>query len=182
MQVIDMKLPRPNRLLWISRKVIFFIFFLSACSFWGQVDSKAGKSPINDPRWHTMVPQQIASDGKWTSFSLYYPKQGDTLFLLNTQTGGKFEIPHGAYHQFSKDSKWFFAIDTKKNLSTIDLKAENLTYTPNVSTFKITDDSKYIAYLEDREAAEGNTLILRDLDKGASVTMENVTDFILHTW
>src|SRR5690606_10660944 len=144
--------------LWISRKVIFFIFFLSACSFWGQVDSKSGQSPINDPRWHTMVPQQIASDGKWTTYSLYYPKQGDTLFLLNTHTGKKFSIPNCPYHQFSNDSKWFFAIDSKKRLSTIDLKSENLTYTPNVSTFKITDDSKYITYLEVTETAKGNTL------------------------
>lgn len=180
MMVIDIKLPLPNRLLWISRKVIFFIFFLSACSFWGQVDSKLEQSPINDPRWHTMVPQQIASDGKWTSYSLYYPKQGDTLFLLNTQTGRKFEIPNGSYHQFSNDSKWFFSIDSKKNLSTIDLKAEKPTYTPNVSTFKITDDSKYLAYMEDTEAAKGNTLILRNLEKGSSVAMENVTDFIFN--
>jgi hypothetical protein len=171
MTVIDMKLPLSNKLLWISRKVIFFIFFLSACSFWGQVDSKLEPSPINDPRWHTMVPQQIAPDGTWTTYSLYYPKQGDTLFLLNTQTKKKFAIPNGAYHQFSNDAKWFFAIDSKKRLSTIDLKAKNLTYTPNVSNFKISDDSNYLAYMENTEAAKGNTLFLRQLDKGASVPM-----------
>ncbi|MCG2419749.1 prolyl oligopeptidase family serine peptidase [Aequorivita sp. F47161] len=169
------------KLLWIGRKgVVFFIFFLLACPVFGQVGKLKDLTPVDYEQWHNMLPHQISPDGKWATYSLYYPQTTDTLFLLNTQNGQKFSIPRGNKQSFSSDGKWCLIKDINNKLSQVNLTNGTQVQIREVIDFEITADSQFIVYLQKTASPENQRLIVKRLGEKIGYTIENVTEFQLN--
>lgn len=164
------------KLLWISNyPVIFFILLLTACPLWGQVGQRTLEK--KDYRlWETVLPHKISFDGKWTSYGIRDSKDQYDILAQNILTGEKLRVSNCYKHNFSLDSKWFIALNSdsllvKMNLETI-IKEES----PKISNFQISNDSKWLAYLE-KITSNTSTLILENLKSGSGEKFEMVTKY-----
>ncbi|HRP02879.1 MAG TPA: prolyl oligopeptidase family serine peptidase [Candidatus Kapabacteria bacterium] len=149
--------------------------------------------------------QKISPDGNWILY-VANPDRGDgNLYIQSAHDTTKIIINRGSNGDFSDDSKWVAArilpkqlevanakspSDAPKNsLSLTNLTSDKSIDIESVKSFKFTNDATWLVYqkFENKDDKSekykkkkiGSTLVLRHLNSGTEIPIENVTEYII---
>jgi dipeptidyl aminopeptidase/acylaminoacyl peptidase len=173
---------------WVSLMLLLFAGSLVA-------QEKKMVTPDDYKLWENLGSTDLSPDGNWVAYSIGKQEDNDTLFVSN-MGGTLHKLPFASGGIFSADNKWFAyrigvsykeqeaaregnkPIDFKMGLLNLQTgEKENI---PNLARMDFSKDGKFLAiYIaKPRDSKEkGSTLLLRDLSKGTTRNIGNVTEF-----
>jgi dipeptidyl aminopeptidase/acylaminoacyl peptidase len=151
-------------------------------------------------RWKRITNPALSDDGKWASY-VFAPNEGDdTLFVRQLDGPARYTVPVGSALQFSDDGRFAGylvapASDPKaasgrnrsasfngpvKRFELLDLATGDTFDLPNVTSFKFSDDSRFVAVRGNRpdgSTSRGGDLTLRELATRETRNIGNVEDY-----
>ncbi|BFM45084.1 hypothetical protein CFS9_37250 [Flavobacterium sp. CFS9] len=158
---------------------LFFLFVLQleTCPLNGQALQKKELEEKDYRLWAETFIDKFSSDGRWTSYSLQYENNRDTLFIRNiTDTGKTFNIPMG-YNSCITSDQYFYA-QTKDSLSFIDLSNGQQKSISNVSSYQYNEQYNLIILLK-ANAGKEKSLLIQSPDGRIIKSVEHATQFSL---
>ena len=145
--------------------------------------------------WHSLGSSSISDDGNWAFYNLNYQEDNDTLHVKSTVNNTYHKIPHATQASFSADGKWIayrIGVPYKEaeklregnkpveyKLGIMNLGTGEKEEIANLASFRFSDDSKFLAIqLRKPQGSKekGSSLLLRDLTKGTTRSLGNVTE------
>lgn len=125
--------------------------------------------------WPIMSVRQISADGKFITYSISTPKNGNNLYVQSTDGSVKFNFPNVSASTFTLNSSRLI-FSKKDTIGIFNLVKNNLTYIKSVDHYLIPTErtNRWLAYkLKQPE----NELVLLDLFSAKEQHFSNVTDF-----
>jgi len=148
----------------------------SAAPVWGQSDLKKNLETEDYHLWHKMVPREMASDGNWISFNLYYKHSSDTLVVKNTKNDKMYELPGVRKHAFSENSHWFVFTDNNNAVGIIDLMNDTVEKIADATDFKYSKNNKFLGVTI--SAADGEPKVwIRNLQSDEDFILDSVYEY-----
>jgi dipeptidyl aminopeptidase/acylaminoacyl peptidase len=148
----------------------------SAAPVLGQSDLKRNLETEDYHLWHKMVPREMASDGNWISFNLYYKHQSDSLVVKNTKNDKIYKLPGVRKHAFSENSHWFVYTDNNNSLGIIDLMNDNVEKIIDATDFKYSGNNNYLAVAITPEG-RAPQLWIKNFQTGRDFTIDSVYEY-----
>lgn len=159
----------------LNLKLILFlvlIFAFSTCPIWGQVVQKKQIMESDYHLWGKLNLDKVASNGKWSSYSMRYEKGADTLFVSNTETSKKFDFPSGKNSLFA-GTNHFVCMDDKGALRILNLVTGKQRIYPPVSHYDYSIETNQIVLLSKEE----QVLKIINLKTDVTDTINDVQNF-----
>ncbi len=157
---------------------------------------KQNLQPEDFKLWHSLGGSSLSDDGNWNAYTISRQEDSDTVFVKHTSTDKMYSLPFANGGSFSADNQWYaYRIgvsyaesqkleEQKKSieykLGLLNLNSGNIETINSLSRFSFSDDGKFLAiYLaKPKDSKEkGSTLLLRDLAKGTTRNIGNVTEY-----
>lgn len=131
--------------------------------------------------WETLSPmKKISDNGQWVSYSIEYSEGKDTLFIKDVNKNTLYTIPDGRNGTFSAKNDWVAYSIKGKGIGYMDLKTGQRTLVPGATKYSFTKNGNYLAIFSSSRGSEKekrNTLLVKNLIKGTTLKIENVSAF-----
>lgn len=154
--------------------IVLLLSFISTEFIYSQTKLRK-VMPEDYSKWSSLTDDAISADGKWFTYNLHYDNAGDTLFLQNRHSLKKYIFPSATNGIFSKDGKFFTALDPKKGMLLHDLTTGNQQYIADVIRYEFSATKPYLVVLSKVEKL--HDLIVIDYETNKKYRVPNVTDF-----
>lgn len=130
---------KKNKGVICCRLLILLVFAINTCPVLGQVSQKKMLSTEAFDQWSTLIAQAISSDGNWTSYSVQYASEQDTLFVSKTDSDKIFAYPKGRIPKFA-GNEWFACLSAENSLVILSLLTGKEVHIKNVVQFEFSED------------------------------------------
>lgn len=146
--------------------------FIFIYPIFGQVDTKKELTEEDYHKWTSLTREEISNLGNWVSYANRHIRKADTLIIQNMNTNTKFKITDGNKGVFSKNEKWFAALDKNRDIILIDLITEKKQVLHSESkSFEFSPNGNYFSVL----STDG--LYLQNLNSGKNYNLKGVKVF-----
>ncbi len=154
-------------------------------------------------RFQGITLQNISDNGKWVSYCTYPDRGNPTAFIRSTLNEDSHFVDRGTSTVFSNNTKWaavkkradyIARINAtgkdkpKDGLSILNLESGFINDIDDVHNYEFTEDSKWIVYFKNedpvkhkelKEKVTGKTFVLRHLNSGTEIKMDDVIEYEL---
>lgn len=164
-----------NRITIVIDRLLLFLFLLGYASIWGQAPAKRQVTPADYSQWSTLTAEKLAADGEWVSYKLAYDSGKDTVFVQQTMGNKKYIFPSAADESFSRNGKWWAAIEPEKRLGVLNLKTGNIQWTADVISYEFLANGKYLALL--KKTGPEQELDILNMESGLHYTAKDIAEY-----
>lgn len=168
-----------NLTIIVKDRLLLFFLLLASVSIYGQTPIKRQVTPADYSQWSTLTAEKLAADGKWVSYKLAYDSGKDTVFVQQTTGNKKYIFPSAADESFSRNGKWWAAIEPEKGLGILNLKTGNIDWTPDVISYEFLANGKYLALL--KKAGLEQELCILNFGTGLQYTAKDISEYSFTT-
>ncbi|TRW99022.1 alpha/beta hydrolase family protein [Flavobacterium gawalongense] len=164
-----------NLTIIVKDRLLLFLFLLGSVSICGQTPIKRQVTPADYSQWSTLTAEKLAADGKWVSYKLVYDSGKDTVFVQQTTGTKKYSCPSAADESFSRNGKWWAAIEPEKGFGVLNLKTGNIQWTADVVSYEFLANGKYLALL--KKAGLEQELDILNMETGLQYTAKDISEY-----
>ena len=153
----------------------FLVFVLNSCPVLGQVGQKKMLTKEQYAQWSTLMAQAISSHGNWTSYSVQYASEQDTLFVSRTDGGKTFTYPKGRRPMFANEA-WFGCFNSATSMVLLSLTTGKEQRLENVVQFEFSSGGSTLV-LASKKLVQFQDLRIIDLTTNVVTRIDSVTSF-----
>ncbi|MFV8465812.1 alpha/beta hydrolase family protein [Flavobacterium sp. LB1P62] len=164
-----------NLTIIVKDRLLLFLFLLGSVSICGQTLVKKQVTPADYSQWSTLTAEKLSTDGKWVSYKLAYDSGKDTVFVQQTMGNKKYSCPSAADESFSRNGKWWAAIEPEKGLLILNLKSGKIQWTADVVSYEFLANGKYLALL--KKAGPEQELDILNMETGMHYTAKDISEY-----
>jgi dipeptidyl aminopeptidase/acylaminoacyl peptidase len=147
-------------------------------------------------KWHSLGMTGISDDGNWIHYAITYQEDNDTIHVKHRTQNTHYKLAHATQPAITPDGKWIvyrIGLPYKEaqkaqeanrpieyKLGIMNLSNGQKEEIAKVSAYRLSEDGKFLAiYLNKPQGSKdkGSTLLLRDLNKGTTRSLGNVTEY-----
>ena len=158
----------------LNCRFLVVILLLNFCPILGQFQQQKNIGEADYEQWGALALHSISKKGNWTSYSMTYENQSDTLFLQRTDGSTPYTFANGKDGRFSDER--FFVYLTPSNSLVIQSLVEATSQTfENIKRFEIVKEGACLVLFY----ADG-LLEVRDFGNTVFQQIKNVTTYTVN--